>query len=65
LIGYFLIQTAIKADPNQTRGLDGALAELAKQPFGRVLLGTAALGFVAYGVYMYILARYRKTFDQN
>jgi hypothetical protein len=65
LIGYFLIATAVKADPSQTKGLDEALAELAKQPFGRWQLGAAALGFIAYGLYMYALARYRKTVGED
>ncbi|MDI4645810.1 DUF1206 domain-containing protein [Cohnella hashimotonis] len=61
LIGYFLVRTAVFSDPEETKGLDDALAELALQPHGRWLLGAAAFGFVAYGLYMFGLARYRKT----
>ncbi|SFB62447.1 protein of unknown function [Cohnella sp. OV330] len=65
LIGYFLVRTAVFSDPEETKGLDDALAELALQPHGRWLLGAAALGFVAYGLYMFGLARYRKTIGKK
>lgn len=59
MIGFFLIQAARRYDPNQARGLDGALQVLAQQPFGKIALGIVALGLVAYGAYMWIQARYR------
>jgi hypothetical protein len=65
LIGYFLIRTAVQSDPSETKGLDEALAELAKQPYGRYLLGAAALGVFAYGLYLFVLARYRTTVSQD
>ncbi|GAB4196526.1 MAG: DUF1206 domain-containing protein [Roseiflexaceae bacterium] len=58
IIGVFLIQAARSADPQQARGLGEALETLAQQPFGPLLLGTVALGLVAYGIYMAVLARY-------
>ncbi|WP_172798848.1 DUF1206 domain-containing protein [Paenibacillus sp. FJAT-26967] len=61
LVAFFLIRTAVLSDPSQTKGVDEALAELAKQPFGNWLLGAAALGLLAYGLYLFVLARYRKT----
>ena len=59
LIGWFLVQAAWQADPNQARGLDGALAELARQPYGPWLLGGVALGLALFGVFMIIMARFR------
>ncbi|SDJ36736.1 DUF1206 domain-containing protein [Salimicrobium halophilum] len=58
LIGFFFIQTAITHDPDQAKGLDGALSEIASQPFGRWLLGFVALGLVLYGVYQITRGRY-------
>lgn len=50
-IGYFLIKTAMTADPDDTRGFDGALAELAQQPHGKLILSILALGLILYGMY--------------
>lgn len=60
ITGFFLLQAARQADPNQARGLDGALQALAQQPYGSWLLGIVALGLVAYGIHMGVQARYRR-----
>jgi hypothetical protein len=58
IIGYCLIQAALEYDPNEVRGLSGALAALAAQPYGKVLLGVTAAGLAFYGVYMLAEAKY-------
>lgn len=60
LIGVFLIEAALRANPNEAQGLAGALAALGAQPFGPWLLGLVAVGLVAYGVFQFVLARYRR-----
>ena len=60
LVGAFLIVAAIQSDPNEARGLDGALATLARQPWGSALLCAVAAGLTAYGLYMFVEARYRR-----
>jgi hypothetical protein len=60
VIGVFLVQAALLTDPNQARGLGGALEILARQPFGPYPLGAVALGLVAYGVFMFVMVRYRR-----
>ncbi len=60
VIGLFLILAAAHHNPRQAQGLAGALATLAAQPFGPILLGLVALGLVAYGVYGWVEARYRR-----
>ncbi len=60
IIGIFLIQAALQANPNRVQGLDGALQELARQPFGPWILGIVAVGLVSYGIYMLAQARYRR-----
>lgn len=60
IIGIFLIDAALRHDPTKARGLAGALATLSAQPFGPLLLGVVALGLMAYGVYGYVEARYRR-----
>ena len=60
LIGIFLVKAAVEYDPNEALGLDGALQELAGQPYGAYLLGTVAFGLLAYGLFCLVEARYRE-----
>jgi hypothetical protein len=60
IIGGFVLQAAIAADPTEARGLGGALAVLAQQPYGPWLLGVVALGLVAYGLFCASQALYRR-----
>jgi hypothetical protein len=60
LIGGFLVLAGIEAQPEEARGLGGALASLASQPFGPSLLGVVAVGLIGYGVHMLVAARYRR-----
>jgi hypothetical protein len=60
LIGGFLMYAGISADPSEARGLGGALATLAQQPYGPWLLGVVALGLVAYGIFCMSQALYRR-----
>ena len=59
MIGFFVLQAAKNYDPQNVKGLDGALQTLAQQPYGKVLLGLMALGLIAYAVYLGLQARYR------
>jgi hypothetical protein len=60
IIGLFLIVAAAHRNPNQAKGLGGALQELINQPFGHALLFVVALGLIAYGLYSFAEARYRR-----
>jgi Domain of Unknown Function (DUF1206) len=60
IVGIFMIVAAFQHNPGQAKGLDSALKELLHQPFGPVLLGIVALGLIAYGVYSFVEARYRR-----
>jgi hypothetical protein len=59
IVGFFLIQAAMQADPSETKGLGGALDTLIQQPYGPWVLGVVAAGLVAYAVYCFSYARYR------
>ncbi|NWO08847.1 DUF1206 domain-containing protein [Chromohalobacter salexigens] len=61
IIGTFLSVAAIEVDPDNAEGLGGVLQTLAEQPYGRWLLGGVSLGLVAYGLYCFINAGYRRT----
>lgn len=60
IIGWFLIKAAVDFDPKEAVGLDGALAELAQQPYGKWVLGAVAGGILAYGIYAVVESRYRR-----
>jgi Domain of Unknown Function (DUF1206) len=60
IVGAFLVFAALYADAQQARGLDGALEALAQQPWGSVVLGIVALGLAAFGIFMFVEARYRR-----
>ncbi len=60
IIGIFMMVAAVQHNPNDAKGLDSALQELTHQPFGQLLLGIVALGLIAYGVYSFVEARYRR-----
>jgi Domain of Unknown Function (DUF1206) len=61
LAGLLVVDAAVTFDPKKSTGLDGALRTLAHQPFGPWLLGAAALGLLAFGLYGLASVRYAKT----
>ncbi len=60
IISIFLIVAAFQHNPGEAVGLDGALLKLSHQSFGQLLLGIVALGLIAYGIYSFVEARYRR-----
>jgi hypothetical protein len=60
IIGFFLVLAAYQTDAHETHGLGGALHVIEQQPFGAWLLGLVAAGFISYGCFMFVLARYRR-----
>lgn len=60
MVGFFFIRTAYTNNPEESKGLGGALTELASQPFGKILLAIVAIGLILYGVYQIIRGRYQR-----
>ena len=60
IIGLFLIIAAVRHNAGETKGVGSALAAVAQRPYGGVLLGVVALGFIAYAAYTFAEARYRR-----
>ncbi len=60
LVGYFFLQSAITYDPDEAKGLDAALQEIAGETWGQVVLTLVAIGLLAYGVFAFVEARYRR-----
>lgn len=59
MVGFFFIRTAYTHNPNESKGLGGALTELASQPYGQILLAIVAVGLMLYGIYQIIKGRYQ------
>ena len=59
-MGLFLVIAAFRQEPGEAKGIAGALGTLAHQPYGDVLVGFVAFGLTAYGLYMFVEARYRR-----
>jgi hypothetical protein len=58
--GGFLLTAAITADPSRAKSFGESLAALRETPAGEPLLAAVSLGLVAYAVYEFIEARYRR-----
>ena len=59
-IGLFLVLAAYQADAGETRGFGEVFRMIEQRPFGPYLLSLVAAGFISYGLFMFVLARYRR-----
>lgn len=60
VIGWLFIDAALSANASDAGGIGEALSEMQEQPYGPWLLGAAGFGLVCYGVYCFVMTRYRK-----
>jgi hypothetical protein len=60
VVGVLVVIGAAMADPRAASGLDGALTELVTKPSGEVLVWIAGAGFIVYGVFCLLRARYAR-----
>src|ERR1700686_609220 len=58
VIGWFVIQAGVHNAPTTPQGFGGRFVFLLAQPFGRLVLGIVALGFVALGLHSFACARW-------
>ncbi|MBD3550446.1 MULTISPECIES: DUF1206 domain-containing protein [Streptomyces] len=58
--GGFAVAAAVKHQPDQSKGMDDTLRSFTDTPAGPWLLVVIALGLVAFGVFSWANARYRK-----
>jgi hypothetical protein len=54
------IAAAATTDADQAGGLDSALKALLKLPLGPWVVGVVGAGFIAYGIYSMVRARYAR-----
>lgn len=65
LVGTFLVRAAVRYDPNEAVGVDGALQRLADAPYGPALLAVVAAGLFTFGLFSFLEARYRRLMDRD
>ncbi|MGJ3191931.1 DUF1206 domain-containing protein [Paenarthrobacter sp. FR1] len=61
LVGLLVVIATVRAQPEQSTGLDGSLKALREQPYGPYLLAAVALGLIAYGLFLMVKARTLRT----
>jgi Domain of Unknown Function (DUF1206) len=60
LVGIFVVQAADANNAGASKGLDQTLRTVAAEPYGTALLLAVAVGLVAYGLYSFVEARFRR-----
>jgi len=60
VIGWLFIDAALSSTSSEVGGIGKALSTLQEQPYGPWLVGAAGVGLVCYGVYCFVMAKYRK-----
>jgi hypothetical protein len=58
--GLFIITAAVRFSPSKAEGIDGALRAFAHTPLGPFLLILVALGLIAFGLFSWCEARWRR-----
>lgn len=60
LAGMFLVAAAWQYQPKQSQGFSRALQSVREQSYGQWLLGAIAIGLMAYAVFQFAMARWRR-----
>jgi len=59
-LGAFVVRAAWTLDPKQVASVGEIFSTLRHLPYGTALLGLVGFGFMAYGLFMLVEARYRR-----
>ncbi|GHA49657.1 membrane protein [Salinimicrobium marinum] len=63
IIGYFALQASLSSDPSEIKTTTEAFSFIQDSSYGAWLLGLVAAGLIAYAIYMFLMAKYRKFKD--
>lgn len=63
VIGFFLVRAAVSYNPEEAVGVDGALKRLLEHNGGRSLVLGIAFGLLAFGLFSFVEARWRKVLE--
>lgn len=62
IIAWFLLRAGMMDDASQFGGISDALSHLRDYPLGAILLGVVGAGLLAYGLFMFVRARYETVY---
>lgn len=65
LVGFFVARAAIMFDPDDARGFDGALRQVATSTTGELFVWVSAVGLMLYGAFCVFSHRYRRIEDNS
>lgn len=60
IIGYFALKAAFSSDPSKIKTTTEAFSFIQDSSYGAWLMGLVAAGLVAYAIYMFLMAKYRR-----
>lgn len=60
IIGYFFLQAALQHDPSEVDGSSGAFSFIQQSSYGPWLMALVAIGLICYGVFMFVVAKYKR-----
>ncbi|MHA6761343.1 DUF1206 domain-containing protein [Streptacidiphilus sp. PAMC 29251] len=60
-VGFFALKAALSDTPSKAKGLDATLRSFAQTSFGPLVLILVALGLIAFGLFSFAEARWRRT----
>lgn len=60
MVGWFLIDSARRASSSDIKGMGEAMDTLRNSPYGEWLLGIVAAGLIAFGLYNFLEAAFRR-----
>ena len=60
IIGFFALKAAFNSNPSKIKSTTEVFSFIQDSSYGAWLLGVVAAGFVAYAIYMFLMAKYRK-----
>lgn len=65
LVGFLVARAAVRFDPSDARGFDGALRHAATSSTGTVLVWVGAIGLMLYGAFCILSHRHRRLEDDS
>ena len=60
IIGSYAVMAGWHTNPREAKGISEALAVIERAPYGPYLLAAVAVGLIAYGLFQFVEARYRR-----